>query len=382
MPLLRWFGRPAGIAVLAAMVFGLAAYALLPSGRMTGVNDFVHFYIGGALYGTPDIHSVEANRAKQRELIGVELENSFFGRPTFYGFFLKPLSWLPYPAAYAVFQLASVAAFIVFLRFAVPPFPKLGVTAAFSLPLVSNFANGQDVAFLLLFCTLSLMLAEKKRDIPSGLCVAMCAIKLHLFAFVPLAALMHRRRRIFLGGVLGGLVLTALSLAGGGIEVQRQLLKEMRDPNHSPNGLLMPNLRSLAGDNGTWFAVLAVFATALVIWLMWKSADYVVAFGWSLIGGLLVNVHAYLHDCLLVLLAIALLHRHIHKVTLNILLFSALPLACLFQVAQVPFAGIVPALLLGALCVESGAVAFSGAGMLGFKRPLGAPLGVGADDRT
>ena len=83
------------------------------------------------------------------------------------------------------------------------------------------------------------------------------------------------------------------------------------------------------------------------------------------------------------LLAIALLHRHMHTATLNVLLFSALPLACVLQLARTPFPGVVPALLLVALCVESGVVALRGRSSSAEFAPAAAlPVTVGADDRT
>ena len=47
---------------------------------------------------------------------------------------------------------------------------------------------------------------------------------------------------------------------------------------------------------------------AVTAWLIWRTYNYESAFGWALVGGLLASFHAYLHDCLLLLLAYALVY--------------------------------------------------------------------------
>ena len=49
----------------------------MPLDRMANAqNDFVHWYVGGFLYGTPDIHLQAPNHAKQAELLGSTLDYS------------------------------------------------------------------------------------------------------------------------------------------------------------------------------------------------------------------------------------------------------------------------------------------------------------------
>jgi hypothetical protein len=96
------------------------------------IADFAHFYIGGLLYGTPAIHSAEANQQKQIELAGVSMANSYFIRPAFYGFLLKPLRWLPYLRSFA------------------PGRHDLLILAAMTPPLIVNFVPGQDRLLALL----------------------------------------------------------------------------------------------------------------------------------------------------------------------------------------------------------------------------------------
>src|SRR6476646_4473917 len=98
--------RPTLIHYAGALTLGISLLLLMPVHRMLiGQNDFAHFYIGGTLFGTPGLHSPEANFALQKELVGGVLEHSYFLRPTFYGAFYKPLAALPYRAAYLIFQI-------------------------------------------------------------------------------------------------------------------------------------------------------------------------------------------------------------------------------------------------------------------------------------
>jgi hypothetical protein len=336
----------------AALLFGMIIVLLMPLNRMAeGKNDFVHFYIGGLLYGTPDIHSQEVNYARQREIIGATLDHSFFGRPTFYGFFLKPLTLLPYRSAYALFQLLSLAAFLAFLRLNRGNLPLIPLTMV-SVPLIANFVNGQDVTLILLFCSVALALAARGKDFAAGLVLTLCAIKLHFFIFVPLVVLIQKRWRIVAGGFAGGIVLMSLSLAGGGIELQRRLLEEMRKPEHSPYPGSMPNLRSLTGDDRVWFILLAVCVTACVVYLVSKSESLPQATGWALIGGLLISVHAYAQDCLLVLFAFALLHETVGPKIRALFYTAVLPFIYLALLCGEPYSRIFPLLILVILIAQ------------------------------
>lgn len=197
----------------AAILIGAIFLSVMPLSRMISAkNDFVHFYIGGMLYGHPEIFSPEANYAKQQELIGVTLPHSFFGRPAFYGLLLKPLSLLPYKTAYWIFQLGSLVSLGIFLRLNWRRYPSLLLLCIMSPALFANFVNGQDVLYLLLFCSLSLYAAERGWDVLAGLLLSLCAIKAHLFLPVPLAVILWKRWRILAGGAIGAIVLFLCSL--------------------------------------------------------------------------------------------------------------------------------------------------------------------------
>ena len=174
----------------AAALIGAALFALMPLARMMRAeNDFIHWYVGGTLFGTSDLHIEKANQDLQLKFMGAVLDHSYFIRPTFYGLLLKPLTWMPYLTSYVVFQIFSVGCLLFFLKTYARQWPDISVFAIMSVPIISNLVNGQDVTLLLAFCTASLMLARKGRDFPAGLVFALCAIKFHLFIFTAVAML-------------------------------------------------------------------------------------------------------------------------------------------------------------------------------------------------
>ena len=337
--------------IFAAILIGIVFLSLMPWPRMlTAQNDFVHFYIGGQLFGHPEIFSPEVNYAHQRELIGATMDHSFFGRPAFYGFFLKPLTLMPYKTAYWIFQLGSLASLFVFLRLNMRRhFPKLLVLCIMSPALAANFVNGQDVLYLLLFCSLSLVFAERHWDIAAGLVLSLCAIKAHLFLPVPLAVILWRRWRILAGGAIGGVVLGLISLLGGGLATQLELVRQLGNPEHSPYPDLMPSLRSLTGDHTEVFWIAAIAVLAAVIFLMRRAQSYEAAFGWALIGGLLSSYHAYIQDCLLLVLALILIHAELSKAANALLTIAVLPFIYIALAAGYPYSALFPAVLLACL---------------------------------
>ena len=336
--------------LLSAAMIGLLFFAFMPWSRMISAqNDFVHFYIGGLYYGHPEIFSPEANYAKQRELIGATLEHSFFGRPAFYGFFLKPLTWLGYMPAYWLFQFGSLAALVVFLKLNLRRYDSLLPLCLMSPALAANFVNGQDVMYLLLFCSLSLVCIEEDWDVAAGLALAACAIKPHLFLLTPLAAVFFKRWRVLLGGAIGGVILIALSLGSGGWKSQLELMRQLGNPEHSPYPDLMPSLRSLTGGHIEVFLALALAVVGATVWLMRRARSYETAFGWALIGGLLAAYHAYIQDCLLLILALVLLHQDTAKPTRAVLLAAVLPFAYVPLAAGYPYSGVFPILLLAVI---------------------------------
>jgi len=333
--------------LICAAIIGLAILYVMPVRVMVaGRNDFAHFYIGGMLYGTPDIHSPEVNFQKQIDLFGIIMANSYFIRPTFYGFLLKPLSWLPYYSAYLVFQCISLLCVVLFLRTFTRTYKDLLPIALMSPPLIANFILGQDVTLLLGFLTIAVLLTRKGLDFAAGFVLAFCAIKIHLFLLVPVALLFHRRWRILGGGMAAGLLFAIIGLASGGVAVYTKLFEMARNPMSHPAPEIMPNLRGfvfaiLGGQNATLLVVLWLCTAVVACYLIWKAETLERALAFALIGGLLVNFHSYMQDSLLLLIGLALLtDRYQPKYVTRWLTISVLPFLYVLLYYAPPYSGL------------------------------------------
>lgn len=340
----------------AALLIGAGLFALLPKDRvLEGRNDFVHFYIGGLLYGSPDIYSEQANKALQTQLVGGTFKDSWFIRPAFYGLFLKPLTWMPYRVAYTFFQCLNVLCAALFFYWNRRPGSlDLPLVGMMSIPLMSAFINCQDILIALVLCCLSLRLAAKHWDFAAGAVLALCAFKGHLFLLVPLAIIMHRRWRYLLGSVATGVVLALVGLWGAGLAANRHLIEGMLQAHNSPYGDIMPSLRAIAGENAPLFLTLAALAVMLTIYLVRESRTFEEAFAFCLISGVLISFHAYLHDCMLVLFGVVLLYPTVQSKTLRVLLaIAVLPPFYICSMAGRPYSIAFPILILITLAVAA-----------------------------
>lgn len=352
------------IKLAAALLIGLALFAVMPLGRMMRAqNDFAHWYIGALLFGTPDLHSEPANQQLQRQLIGGILDHSYFIRPTFYGLLLKPLAWLPYLTAYWLYQLFSLGICVVYaLRQWGRQWPDIYVFAAMSMPLISNFVNGQDVTTLLLLCTLSIMLARRGHEFAAGLVFSLCAIKFHLFILTPLAMIFHKRWRLFWGAVAGEVVLFLAGLAfGGGWKVFMSLVALLNRQESHPYPELMPNVRGMLfaifGKDTVGTGVPALILASLlvigaVVYLAYHSVSYEKAFAWCLLGGMIVNFHSYVQDPLLLLMIAAILFDGTESLALGLTLRAAMfPVVYILLMWQPPYSAAYSLLIVAVLAI-------------------------------
>jgi hypothetical protein len=281
----------------------LAGILPLPWSRfMRGQTDFLGFYTGAALIGTDGLYSQAANRELQQRLIDFTMKGTYYVRPPFYAALLRPLAFLPYLPAYWVFQALSLVLAGIAARLYRGPWQ---LTAAFVLffPLTVNFMVGQDIALILLLCTATLMLHRSARDTAAGFVLSLCLVKFHLFLLVPLVLLRHRKWRMIAGAAAGASIWLSLSTLISGPSWPRQYLSVLRNPVISLEVEKMPSIRGiLAGSPLAAYA--AVAALAIFLFAIVKLRSFEDAFGLALAGGLLLNTHSYLYDCVILLPAL------------------------------------------------------------------------------
>lgn len=239
---------------------------------LAGVNDFAQLYAGATLVGTPELYSPEANKRVHREAIGVELSSVYYSRPPFYAFLLKPLAALPYRAAYWVFQSVSFLCLAWFLwAFARSPV-EVALFACLYPPLIFVLLNCQDAGIALALAGAGYLLLERDRPFAAGLVWSMCAIKPHLFVFLPVVLIVHRKWRALAGGCL----LVALSFAAQGRNWISEYLALLRSPEIHPDPDHMPNFQALrvAIDphlSESWLLPATLLVAALALIAIWEQ---------------------------------------------------------------------------------------------------------------
>jgi hypothetical protein len=182
------------------------------------------------------------------------------------------------------------------------------------IPVMGSFVAGQDITFVLLAAALAIEAMRRDRDVLAGLLFALCSVKVHLFLLLPVALLLHKRWRVLGGGVLGGVTFMTASFVTDGLDWPVRYVRMLANPKTHPGADVTPSLRSLvyaftASENLVTEIVLSLAVAAMVI-VIAKRSSLELAIGFSLIGGLLVSYHAFIHDCLILLLPMALILEH------------------------------------------------------------------------
>jgi hypothetical protein len=284
---------------LISRFFGLDAW-------QQGRNDFLGFYAGARLVGGPDLYNRDAVQAIQLQAVGGVGEIQF-GRLPFYALVLKPLTWLPYGTAHAVWFALLAAAFAGFIAlWPGAATPLRWLIGCWSFPAFVSLFNGQDDVVLLLWVALAARLLRAQKPAVAGMVLALCASKFHLFALVPVVILAQRRWRMMGGAVFGGCVLLALSFAAAGWSWPAGYLSVLAHPGMSTSLDHMPNLHSLFGSGvGLPIQIAADALVALGLFLAARStSDFEGPVALALVAGVLVGFHAYLSDGVLFLPAL------------------------------------------------------------------------------
>jgi len=300
------------LAVVAVCLCGVAANVwfawnlFLPGAAGTGRNDFLELYAGGQLAGSPDLYNQASVRAAELRAIG---ESGLpFPRLPYYALLLKPLTWMPYRTAYAVWIVILVAALAAFaiLWPHVSPAGKWMV-CCWSLPAWVSVFNGQDVALLLLWAALAVWLLRRGKEATAGAVLALCAAKYHLVVLIPLVILAQRRWRMAAGAVGAGAAMLAVSFLVAGASWPREYWAALAGPGIQQAVSRMPNLHGLLSVMPFGLAlevVAAILVAATVFLAARRTSEFERPLALALVGSLLVSPHTYLADCALLLPAL------------------------------------------------------------------------------
>jgi len=293
-----------------------------------GQNDFRQFYVGAKLAVSGNLYNFDRVLEAQREALGASNARMLPGRLPFYYAALAPLARLPYHLALAVWDGSTVLATALFVWLS----PKtkrapLAGACCWSLPLMFSTAIGQDVGFVLLILAFTLRTLASRRTLLAGLILSLCLIKFHLFLLLPLLFLGKREWRLASGFLLGSAALSLLSFVAGWDWPRAYVALNLRAI--SEDSRLMPTLHSLTAHLPARDAVELVLAVAVIglVWRVVRRADFEVALGATLLGGLLLTRHAYMQDCgMLVGSLVTLFQRPGNVVVHNCALVLLLPM--------------------------------------------------------
>jgi hypothetical protein len=319
--------------------------AALPWQRVwAGHNDFMQLYAGGSLAGASELYSSGANRAIGEQL-GYVMPAVQFVRLPYYAALLKPLAMLPYHTAYMVFQSGCFAAALAFAFLMRTRSPAVPWFLLISIPVLTSFANGQDVMLVLALSAAAVYLDQAGRPRLAGLCLALCTIKFHLFVFTPIALLLHRKWRFAASAALGIALELAISFAVAGWHWPMQYVEFLGNPLLHPAPYVLPNVHGIAGSWVALEVVLTLALAASTAYLCRRAKSFPAAFALCVFAGLLVARHSYIQDYALLLLIPSFLQPESNLVRqLSIVLLSPFPYFLLML--DRPWGLITPLLLL------------------------------------
>ncbi len=300
-------------AVLGILTCGYIAWTLFLPNAGAGRNDFLGFYAGGRLAGTAGLYNAEAVRAAQLQAIGEWSPSMQFIRLPYYALLLKPLALLPYRTAYLAFEALSLGSLLVFLLL----WPDVTrstkwVVCCWSLPLFVCLFDGEDTTFLLLWIALAVQAQRRGKPALAGALLALCASKYHLVILVPLVILAQRRWRMAAGGAAAGSVLVAVSFAVAGAQWPWRYLTVLASPHTEAGMNSMPNLHALLGTAplavaAGWEIASAAVLAAVVFVAARRDPGFERPLAIALAAGILVSIHSYLMDCVLLWPAILMM---------------------------------------------------------------------------
>jgi hypothetical protein len=336
--------------VALGIVFLLSLGYLQRERALKGQNDFVQLYAGARLAGAPDLYSRSANLALIKSIQGFTMDTVVYTRPPFYAALLRPLAALPYRVAYAIFSLLTLASILWFvIRFS-KECPSLPFFAAISIPLLTALCNGQDTPFLLAILGASVLLTRRRMEFLAGLLLSLCAIKFHLFLFLPILLLAKKRWRILGGAASGIALLTAVGVLVNGMDSTWQYVRVLRDPWINPSAIGMPNLHGLVAvwhGDARLELLLSAGVLLVFLWITQRSESYEFLLAASLVCGLLVSFHSGVADDVVLVPAFVLAARASASAPLRASAALILtPIPYFMALAGAPYSAFVPIALL------------------------------------
>ncbi|MBK5291354.1 MAG: DUF2029 domain-containing protein [Acidobacteriia bacterium] len=264
-------------------------------------TDFLSFYSGARLVGTPHLYSLQHAREIQTQVSHPEGVLAYVRLP-FYAAVLWPLGQLPYVTALSLWLTLNIAGLAGFIWLWTPRLTSVLLCCWF-FPVWLNFGSGQDVPLMLCAVALGSWLLSRDKPYLAGLAFALCSAKFHLFFLLPVFLLARRLWRCTAGFGTGGALLLVLSFLAGGRNWPLDFYSTIHTTGILDVSAKMPNLYGLLHGlplAGGWIAILSLLVVGAT-WYAVRRMPLRDALAVAVAGGLLVSLHAYLYDCALLL---------------------------------------------------------------------------------
>jgi hypothetical protein len=310
----RWrnLGVAAGAvtAVLFAL-FDLYQWALAYAGDKFH-NDFTFYYAAARVGLEHGWHSIYDLQLQQVELdaIGSRIDVAQLARyisPPPLAWTVTPLTVLPYTVALWIWTALLLAALVLTWRLAAPGSGRarlIYVAAAIGwLPVIYALQLEQPGLFVALGVAACYALLRANRPLWAGVALGALALKPQLAFLVPVALLVARQNRAFLGsvGALGVLAIaSALALGTDGVAAYIDRLNFASSVPVNREFTIAPLIGNLVLSRGIQ-VVIAIWSLALVYRMRERGPEWI--FVPALVGGLLASPYLHLDDFLMLGLA-------------------------------------------------------------------------------
>jgi len=265
-----------------------------------GTGDFQGIYSGAELVGTGTLYEPAAL---------AELHSRVFGEPhpslapvriPAYYVFLRPFTWLDYPAAavaWKVLMLLLLAGAIALQQ--APRVATMGISACGAT--LMSLGQGQDLPLMLFALALFLRWRELSPGLAGmALCVAAVA-KPHLVILLPLTLVVFAEWKILRSFAAGCAVAAGICFWTEGPRWLGAWLGAALNAGVNPREQVMPNLHGLAVAVGGGAAVEwigAMIVTTMVV-IGARNITPQGSFFLALLGSFLISHHAYAQDVLI-----------------------------------------------------------------------------------
>ena len=266
-------------------------------------DDFVEFYAAGKLAGTGHLYDYQVIHDLEIKYHPGILTLPFLRLPI-EAWMMKPLSFLPFPAARVLwFVISSIAAVLCVLLWPTGTVATRAALAAWFLPFTNVVICGHDVVFFLLLSGIALRLFLNQREFAAGLVIGCCVFKYHLGLGLFVYLLAARKWRTIGAASLSAAIIVASSFVFEGPLWFAQYRAALASPVADLGGFTQPNIRGLlsraAMGLGPEILVSLIFliGTAIACRKIQPRTGISVA----LALGLLVGHHAFQYDLVLAL---------------------------------------------------------------------------------